>query len=215
MGEIQTFLHKTFPGFLPLIFASNKLSSPVSRGEKSPSWYDGSYVYLTPQNNKNIYKEKGAAILHFDAKSLIRDYPKFFINNGNSFGPLNGRGVAGKDCGCKWTYNTIVELDGPCVKHSLEEIESVLKYDMSKCDGGPEIGFPGEIDLLPYLTKITMPQKQFVDIKSKIPEKYLQYIETFTHLAGGTRKKATIARRYDRRSRKTRFRVPFVDCKSI
>jgi hypothetical protein len=188
MTEIKGFIHRSVPAFLPDILMSGKLSSPVARGQKTPSWYDGSYVYLTPVNTTEAFRDTHGVYFHFDATTLMRDYPKFFINNGNSYGPLSGKGTPGKECGCKWTYNTLAELDGECVKHTLHDMETVLKYDMSKCDGGPEIGFPLEITLLPYLKKITISKKNFESIKSKIPTEYASFIETFESTAGGKRK---------------------------
>jgi hypothetical protein len=201
MTEIQTLIHKTIPRFLSSILERESLFSPIKRGEKPAKWYDSSYVYLTPQNNTNTIKENKSVYFHFDAKSMMRDYDKFFINNGNSFGPLDGKGNP-SNCGCKWTYNTITPIDAPCAKKTLDEIESVLQYDMTKCDGGPEIGFPEEVKLLPYLRKITISSKDFETIKGTIPEKFLPYFEVFSTGGRKTLKKIATRRRRSYRRRR-------------
>jgi hypothetical protein len=210
MSKIKFLVHRTISKFLPSILESEKLLSPKALGMKSPSWYDGTHVYLTPQTDAITIDESSGVFLYFDAEKVMENHPKFFINNGNSFGPLDGSGDPGH-CDCRWTYNNISDITGPCVKHTLEEIENVLTYDMKKCDGGPEIGFPYQVDLLPSLHKIKISKKEFEQIKNKIPEKFLPYVQVMS--TGGKKLKKTTTLR--RRSYRRRRRVPFVNRKFI
>lgn len=185
---VVAFLHDTTSTNLVKILESGKLKSIEAQGQTLKYKSNASkYVFMTPADGKGISVPRfgySGAILHFNPESLLKAYPRFFINNGNMFGPLDGE-MEGKTCGCHWTYNTMTQLDGACVKHSLKDILDVLQYDFDDCDGGPEIGFENEVDLLPHLMYITMSPKDFETIKSKIPPDYLPYIKV---KSGGKRK---------------------------
>ena len=197
--EIVMLHHATSASNLPKILASGKLLSHQKLGFEPPSWNKdyGAYVFFTPWNSSDLRKSKHDAILHLDAKGVMAKYPKFFINNGNRFGPNNGQKnpytPKNGDCGCEWTYNTMRNVEGPCVKKTLKEIESVLQYDINDCDGGPEIGFPDEVEILEFLKGITLSKSQYEKIKDKLPKEALPLIVNNT--SGGKRRKTRKARR--------------------
>jgi hypothetical protein len=202
--EIVMLQHLTTTSNLLKILASGKLLSPQKLGLKPPIWNKdyGTYVFLTPSTTTEFRRSKDDTILHLDAKGLMAKYPRFFINNGNSFRPLNGQMKPytrkNGDCGCNWTYNTLTSVEGPCVKKTLKEIESVLQYDMNVCDGGPEIGFPDEIEILEFLKGITLSKSDYESLKDKVPTEILPLLLPNTN--GGKRRKRKTRRM--RRSRK-------------
>lgn len=206
--EILMLHHATLPSFLPKILASGKLLSHQSLGLAPPTWDPdyGKYVFLTPWNTTEFRRTKRDAILHLDAKGVMAKYPKFFINNGNRFRPNTGQKnpytPINGDCGCEWTYNTLTPVEGPCVKKTLKEIESVLRYDMDDCDGGPEIGFPDEIEILPFLTGITLPSAEFEALKDKVPPALVSLL--LPNPKGGRRRTTRRIRRSRKQKRRTR-----------
>ena len=203
--EIVMLHHATSPSFLPNILASGKLLSRERLGLAPDIYHPGNekYVFLTPWNTTELHRGKRDAILHLDAKGVMAKYPKFFINNGNRFGPNNGQKnpytQKNGDCGCEWTYNTISNVEGPCVKKTLKEIESVLQYTINDCDGGPEIGFPDEVEILEFLKGITLSKSQYEKIKDKLPKEVLPLIVNNT--SGGKRRKTRKARRSRKQKR--------------
>lgn len=183
--RIQSFQHDTTTKGLIAILQSGSLKPANMLSEKSSVDNDEGkkYVYLTPWNTTEPHSKTGI-LLHFEP-ALLESYPRFFINGGNAFGPTKGT-PSGKECNvCDWTLNTMTQPTGKCVKHSLEDIDAVLEFDMEDCDGGPEVGIEGEIQVLPHLTKITMPVKDYAKIKHQIPSEYAKFFQ----VKGGRRRK--------------------------
>lgn len=186
--------HSTSVSTLPAILRDGKLSSRASRIHTTNK--AAQYVYLTPSPEQPS-ESKHDVILCFNAESLMAEYPKFFINNMNAFGPLDGKKPAKEsECGCFWTYNTMTDLEGPCVAKSYDEIVKHLTHDINNCDGGPEIGFPGEIHLRPHLTRILIPKNKYESIANDIPKGY----EDVIIKPGGSRRR-TIKTRKTRKTK--------------
>lgn len=185
--RIRSFQHATTEDGLLAILESGVLKSAKSMGKQSSAEGEGnSFVYLTPWDSETPVSRD--IVLHF-APSLLETYPKFFINAGNAFGEGEGT-PSGKTCKkCDWTYNTLRDIKGACVKPTLQEMEEVLVFDMDHCDGGPEVGIPGEVALRPHLTKITMSSAVYERIKERIPDEYADKV---------------VAQRGGRKHRKTR-----------
>ena len=131
--------------------------------------------------------------------SVVAAYPQFVLNDEDNMGPSDGK--PGKQ-GCKghWTYNTITEIDAPCVKRNLQEMMDVLKYDITndfvRSTDGPEIAFPGEVNLLPHLRYIR------VGPGIPLPPKYTEYRRD-----GGRRLRTVRRKRKSKRTRKDGKRI--------
>jgi hypothetical protein len=195
---IKAIQHATDSSFLVPILKSGKITSPVARGEKPNSYYDSRFVYFTPADGVGIpiprFEPRRSVVFHFKPDSLLAAYPKYFINGGNAAGPGDGSKGMRKTCSrCDFTYNTITPLSGECVKHSLEEIASVLKYSLDACDGGPELGIEGSVDILPHLMYITISAEDLKTYKADIPAEYVPYMKVPT---GGKRRTRKMTRRY-------------------
>lgn len=193
--RIRSFQHDTTEQGLIAILESGSLKSASVLGRTSSAEGEGkSFVYLTPWDSEEPHTKSGI-LLHFSPSLL--ESTKFFLNAGNAFGEGEGT-PSGKSCKkCDWTYNTLRQIEGACVKTSLQEMEDVLVFDMGHCDGGPEVGIPGEIPLRPHLTKITMPPAVYERIKQRIPAEYVGDIQV---MKGGRR-----PRRKTRRGKRSRL----------
>lgn len=178
--RIKGFMHQTSPKFAIEMMKSGKIVSGARLGQKS-LYYNNSFVYLTPVDGEGLpipYTDVGKNDVMFQFKpSLIEAYPKFFINTSQSGGPGDGQvNPSSKTCRCQTTYNTISPVEGPCVKKTFEEIDAALRFDFGYCDGGPEIGIPDEIDILPHLMNITIHPETYQNVKDQIPSEYVPYI---------------------------------------
>jgi hypothetical protein len=170
---IETLLHAT-PS-LEAILRSGFLRSASSLGRKGTHGEDPDAVYLTPTDNKGIpvpHADTMFSVFHLDAKKVFRDFPMFFMNESNAFGPGDGQPYNGK-CTCRKTYNTThKKKSGPCVYDSFEAIANVLVYDLSHCDGGPEVGIYQDIPLQPYLLYVTVHKKDYDALPQDIRAQY-------------------------------------------
>ena len=163
------------------------------------------YVFFTPISKEfinEIMKVSYAShYLVFDLESLLNDYPMYFINTKNNYGPSSGKGYGKNNrcTECDYTYHSnefrkkLDEIDSVDIKkHILEEdtcvrteeeimdiIERIFPqnneiYDV--CDGGPEIGvYPNDsssIIIQPYIRKILVN-------KSKLSETQLEKIYSY------------------------------------
>jgi len=164
---IKTLLHIT-PS-LEAILQSGFLRSASRLGKQGTEGEDVDAIYFTPTDNKGIpvpFSHKTASVIHLDAQRVLQDFPMFFMNETNAFGPLDGQPLKSGSCKCRNTYNTHTKKSGPCVHETLESIANVLVYDFNHCDGGPELGVYQDVPLAPYLLYITVPKKEY----SKLPE---------------------------------------------
>lgn len=182
-----TLLHTTGIDSLLQIFESGHLKSAKSLGKKGTEGESEEYIYMTITDGGDAipvpyFGHKSDCVLHFDFKQLIKDFPDFFINEGNAFGPLNGENnkrVAKKDSGsciCKKTFNTMTDLTNrPCAKQNLNDILKELVFDFEHCDGGPEIGFKvDEIPLHKYLQYVTIHHNMYMKHEDAL-KKYSHY----------------------------------------
>jgi hypothetical protein len=178
-----TLLHTTGIESLLKILESGHLKSAKALGQKGTEGESEEYIYMTITDGGDkipvpYFGHKSNCVLHFDFGKLIKDFPDFFINEGNSFGPLNGENnkrVKGS-CVCRKTFNTMNDLSGrPCAKKSLDDILKELVFDFDHCDGGPEIGFKtDEIPLHKYLQYVTMYHSMYMKHEDIIG-KYSKY----------------------------------------
>jgi hypothetical protein len=206
---IKAFQHATDSSSLVPILKSGKITSPIARGEKPSPYYDSRFVYFTPADGVGIqvprFERRRTVVFHFNPESLLAAYPKHFINGGNAYGPSDGsKGTSQKCSKCDFTYNTITPLSGECVKHSLEEIASVLKYSLDTCDGGPELGIESSVDILPHLMYITISPEDLTTYKADIPAEFLPYMKLPT---GGKRRVRRTRKPRRKLFRKTRRAV--------
>jgi len=187
--------------FLPDILRDGKLRSTLSRGiplGKYPRGDEG-FVFFSPTppgTELEMATDKQNVNLVFSMDSVMKAYPKFVMNDGNNWGPSPGKTNRKGTCNCMWTYNTMTNIDAPCVKHSLEDMKSVLVYSFEHCDG-PEVAFPDEVDLIPHLLRIDINAAAFEEVEATVPEQYKKYIRR----VGGRRKT-----RRGRKAKRTRKR---------
>jgi len=177
-----TLLHTTGIESLLKILESGHLKSAKALGQKGTEGESEEYIYMTITDGGHeipvpYFGHKSDCVLHFDFGKLIKDFPDFFINEGNAFGPLNGENnKRTHSCVCKKTFNTMKDLSGrPCAKKSLDDILKELVFDFEHCDGGPEIGFKtDEIPLHKYLQYVTIHHSMYMKHEDIISE-YSKY----------------------------------------
>jgi hypothetical protein len=174
---IKTLLHATQS--LEAILRSGFLRSASSLGKHGTQGEDPDAVYLTPTDNKGIpvpHVNPISSVIHLDAKKVFEDFPMFFMNETNAFGPLDGSQFRGK-CTCRKTFNnTHKKKTGPCSYHTLEAIESVLVYDLNHCDGGPEVGIYQDIPIQPYLLYVTVHKKEYDALPQDLKTQYAEVL---------------------------------------
>lgn len=163
------------------------------------------YVFFTPISeefiNEIVKVSYASHYLVLDLKSLLDDYPLYFINTKNNYGPSNGKGYGtnGRCSECDYTYHSnafrikLSEIDSIDIKDHILEEETCLKseeeimdiierifpqnnniYDV--CDGGPEIGvYPTDGNSIMIGSYI----KNILVNKSKLSEKQLEEIQRY------------------------------------
>lgn len=171
---IQTLLHAT--NATEDILQSGVLRSASMLGRRGTEGEDPDAIYFTPTDNKGIpvpHRSKTQAVFHLDAQKFLQDFPLFFMNETNAFGPLDGQPDPKYGCKCRNTYNTLpTRKSGPCMHETWESIAKMLVYDFQHCDGGPELGVYQEVPLDPYLLYITLPSKEYAKLSPEMKAKY-------------------------------------------
>lgn len=187
---IRTLIHQS--GSINEILRDGRLRPAVELGSKGTAGEDNTVVYFTATDNKGIpvpHFNKRSAAFHFDAQQVMKAFPTFFVNEGNAFGPLDGKpNWISKTCKCMNTYNSYGHGEGKCKHETLRELEELLVYSFEHCDGGPEFGIFTSIELKdPYFMYVTVPKSMYADIPDDLKAKYGDKI--MVNPAGGRRKK--------------------------
>jgi hypothetical protein len=222
--EKYTLLHSTGDENLIQILKDGHIKSASALGINGTGGEDNSYVYMTVTNgNPELpvpYYNKHGVVFHFHFTKLITDFPDYFINEGNSFGPLNGsvHSYYGKSqnykkkCMCRQTFRALGENNMPCSKKSVAEmldaLESLEAFNYDHCDGGPEIGFHAGNEGIPlknYLLYVTVPFAMYNKHRDVLESHVASGIVRLPPTGGRTsKKKKTMRRRRGYRRKGTR-----------
>ncbi len=216
--EKYTLLHSTSIEGLIGILQDGHIKSASALGHRGTLGEDNSYIFMTITNGNSElpvpYYSKHGPILHFDFQKLITDFPDYFINEGNSYGPLSGNVHPNlkhtrKKCECRQTFHALGENNMPCSKKSVAEmldtLEQLEAFNYEYCEGGPEIGFHAGNEGIPlenYLLYVTVPLSIYNTHRDTL-QPYVYYgIVRLPSVGGRISKKKKTARRGRSRRRK-------------
>ena len=171
---IRTLIHQT--NIINEILQDGKIRSSADLNKKGTGGESEDVVYFTATDNRGIpvpHFGRGAAF-HFDAQAVMKAFPTFFVNEGNSFGPLTGEpNKKSKACTCRNTYNSYGFGEGICKHKTLQELEELLVYSFDHCDGGPELGIFESIPLdSKYFMYVTVSKSMYDKIPDELKAKY-------------------------------------------
>ncbi len=185
MNNKNKFLlrHYTSINFLWSIIKTGSLKSAITLNSYESSWYDTNFIYFTPLRKEYISLENNIAI-YLDFEKTITKYPKYFINDGDNFGPGNGIPNKYGHCESRYTYysNELQKYykapkTEKCYLKTMNKILNKIletnsdnifvKYD----EGSAEIGFyTHELELSSLLLYVYLPSKENL---SKIDQEYI------------------------------------------
>ena len=114
--------------------------------------------------------------IFLDFESLLSDFPEYFINSGNLYGPGTGKPSKSGKCTCRNTFYSdallkkITPSSNDCYISTKDEMVDILLKNFPKtkniydlCEGGPEVGIippDGEILLKKYIRHVVFPPKE-------------------------------------------------------
>jgi hypothetical protein len=189
---MELLRHGTGDDILFKILQDGYLSTPQFRGEKSTSHFTN-IIFFTPVSEEWFVKSKqNDYALYLDFKALLNDYPQYFINISNAYGPHSGKKTSSGSCKCRYTFYSkelmdekkikpIFDDEGGCGVKTQDEMLDIIQTVYTKikspeeifdyCDAGPEVGVytpDGKIPLKKYLKYITFkPRNSLSDYTKK------------------------------------------------
>jgi hypothetical protein len=161
-SEESLLQHSTHLTSLYHILTTSEILSPTElnrrTGYKLSHEVHNDSVFFTPLFfSRFVRLKKILPSIFLDFEKTLVIYPEYYINEGNSFGPLDGKLGKNKTCKCINTYHhnlnysnfkpeLINAINEPCYNNNIIEKIKTIERDIiplqlyDTCEGGPEVG---------------------------------------------------------------------------